>query len=45
MRKEEPNVDVRTAGVTAFFNALEFIRGNMEKEVRVFFSFPFSLMT
>jgi importin subunit beta-1 len=32
MRKEEPNGDVRIAGVTAFINALEFIRGNMEKE-------------
>jgi hypothetical protein len=33
MRKEEPNGDVRMAGATAFYNALEFVEGNFNDAV------------
>ena len=32
MRKEVPNPKLRQTGVTAFFNALEFVRPNFERK-------------
>ncbi len=35
MRKEEANPQIRLAGVGAFYNALEFVRGNFTNKVRL----------